>query len=1204
MSPHIHPPTLQQQTPTCPSRVSFSHRIVTALAVLTMLWPGLALAGENDADAPGHAHHHQHAHQHGHQHAHNGTVQAPGGTVHQAPTQAASYLENKGQWHERVHFRADFGNLSVFAEGDRITYALISLEDLDAAHDLRHDREHENQLEALRNFPIRGHAFSLLPIAGRMSQPQGLEALPTRYSFFKGQDPARWASGVQGFEGVVLPDIWPGIDWRLGASGGRAKYEFKVAPGSNPSAILLRYEGLEALALNDGALTLSTSLGDLTEAAPYAYQRDVQGREIPVPCRFVLEDGIISFELPEGYDASRPLVIDPVLVGSTYSGMGGSSQYGFTATFAPNEDMFGGGEAFGTGFPTSPGAFQTTFGGSVDMAISRFTPNADAVLWASYIGGSSNDLPHSMIADDAGNLVVMGTSSSSGYPVTPGAYASSLSGGSDIVVSKLSPDGMTLLNSTFIGGGNDDGSNGDFSLLPNYGDQHRGEVNFDGAGNILVASVTESNDFPTTSGAYDATIGGSQDAIVFSMTPDLGTLNWSTFLGGSNSEAGCALKVDFSGNVVVVGATKSTDFPTTVGAWITGYGGGTSDGFMARLNSTGSVLDASTYIGFNSQEIAYFVEIDEDGYAYAAGNCGPSFPVSPGVYNVPNSTQFVLKMMNDFSAPVWSTQYGAGTGSGQEMAPTAFLVDICGNIYFGGFTEENLPVTADALQSAVDPSGDFHFLVMQPDALGLLYGTFFGGSGWEHVDGGTSRYSKNGIVYQASCTNSTDFPVTPVSTYPTSGAGWDRVTFAIDFEFAGVSASFAALGGTISGCVPFTVDFENLSNGSDVHLWDFGTGDPSDTSSLFEPTFTFVDTGFYEVTLIASTSDTASTCADSDTATLLIEVHDRRIEAALDFVQDCSINSVDFSNLSNPPGSAAWDFGDGGSSSASDPTHVYVPGSSYTVTLTVTDSSTCNFSDVADTTLFAYPELIADFSLPPEGCAPWTVEPDNTSSSSVADFLWELGDGTTSTDFEPSWTLNPGGAYTITLVATDSLTCNQVDTFQMPIDIGITPLADFETGTAEPIPGSPVVFLDESTDATSWNWAFGDGLTSTLQNPEHTFQIAGNYVVCLTAVSDDGCEDEFCKEINIAQQVFMPNAFSPNGDGVNDHFSPISQFALNNYHFQIFNRWGALIFEATEPDTGWDGTYKGVEQEGGVYIYVLRAAEIEGVFKGTVTLVR
>jgi gliding motility-associated-like protein len=108
----------------------------------------------------------------------------------------------------------------------------------------------------------------------------------------------------------------------------------------------------------------------------------------------------------------------------------------------------------------------------------------------------------------------------------------------------------------------------------------------------------------------------------------------------------------------------------------------------------------------------------------------------------------------------------------------------------------------------------------------------------------------------------------------------------------------------------------------------------------------------------------------------------------------------------------------------------------------------------------------------------------------------------------------------------------------------------------------------------------------------------------LTAISEDGCEDAFCREINIAQQVFLPNAFSPNGDGLNDHFAPISQFVLNNYLFQIFNRWGELIFEANEPGTGWDGTFKGVEQEGGVYIYVLRAAEIEGVLKGTVTLVR
>jgi gliding motility-associated-like protein len=192
----------------------------------------------------------------------------------------------------------------------------------------------------------------------------------------------------------------------------------------------------------------------------------------------------------------------------------------------------------------------------------------------------------------------------------------------------------------------------------------------------------------------------------------------------------------------------------------------------------------------------------------------------------------------------------------------------------------------------------------------------------------------------------------------------------------------------------------------------------------------------------------------------------------------------------------------------------------------------------------------------------------------------------------------------VTLVATDSLTCNQTDTAMVAITVGVTPVADFSTGTAEPIPGSPVAFFDESLDATAWSWDFGDGSTSALQDPEHAFQIAGAYTVCLTAISDDGCSDVACRAIDIAQQVFLPNAFTPNGDGVNDHFAPISQFALNAYRFQIFNRWGELIFDATAPGTGWDGTWKGVDQEGGVYIYVLRAAEIEGVATGTVTLVR
>ena len=609
-------------------------------------------------------------------------------------------------------------------------------------------------------------------------------------------------------------------------------------------------------------------------------------------------------------------------------------------------------------------------------------------------------------------------------------------------------------------------------------------------------------------------------------------------------------------------------------------------------------------MGTNAQDIAYFVEVDEDGNVYAMGNSGSSFPISAGTYANPGSTQFIMRIEPDWSAPTWSTVVGAGTGGSfsPEMAPTAFLVDNCGNVYMGGFTSDNFPVTSDALQPAQAGAGDFHFMVLSPDAATLLYGTYVGGSGWEHVDGGTSRYSKNGVVYQASCTSSADFPITPGAAYPTTGVGWERVVFAIDFEFAGVAASFSSFAGTEAGCAPFTVDFENTSSGADTYDWDFGI--PGASSIDFEPSYTFTDTGTYEVVLIASVMDTLSSCEDADTAYLTIIVHDDQIEAAIEFEQDCSINTVDFVNASTPAGTVTWDLGDGSTNTLDSFSHVYVPGASYTVTLTATDSTTCNITDVVDTTLYAYPELIADFDFPDLECAPSDMTAINLTNSADATYIWAFGNGETSNDFEPTTSYEDGGTYSVMLIAEDPLTCNQTDTIWEDIYLGIPPEANFEVGPGEILPGLPVDFFDLSIDADSWLWDFGDETTSDLQNPQHAFLNPGLYEVCLTATSIDDCEDIFCREINIQQQVYVPNAFTPNGDGLNDMFGPISQFDLSEYSIFIYNRWGELIFSADNPDVRWDGTFQGVDQEMDSYIYFIRADELPNTIKGTVTLMR
>jgi gliding motility-associated-like protein len=253
------------------------------------------------------------------------------------------------------------------------------------------------------------------------------------------------------------------------------------------------------------------------------------------------------------------------------------------------------------------------------------------------------------------------------------------------------------------------------------------------------------------------------------------------------------------------------------------------------------------------------------------------------------------------------------------------------------------------------------------------------------------------------------------------------------------------------------------------------------------------------------------------------------------------------------------------------------------------------------------PPTSAAFTLtPPNGCYP--VEVDFSNLSINADtYIWDFGDGSTSVIENPVHTFYEPGVYTIRLIASIDNECGNYDTTYQTVEVFDYPVADFT------MPGDlsiyvPVTFTDASVIAVTWNWSFGDGFTSTLQNPTHVYAEPGVYTVCLTVTNADGCPDTICKEVEIpaVSLLVVPNAFSPNGDGVNDEFLPLN-YGLTEFQFRIYNRWGELIYETNDPTKGWNGIYNGVEQEMDVYVYVVSGFGEDHVFyskQGNFTLVR
>jgi len=423
-----------------------------------------------------------------------------------------------------------------------------------------------------------------------------------------------------------------------------------------------------------------------------------------------------------------------------------------------------------------------------------------------------------MVVNSKGELIVFGTTASANFPVTSGAYDQTYHGAGDIYISKFSVDGSSLLASTFIGGTGRDGFNGTDPynqsgptgpLSFNYGDAYRGEVIVDKNDNILVASCTQSQDL-ITSNPFQKAFGGVQDGLVMKLTPDLSKLLWMSFLGGKDQDAAYGIHLDNNENIFVCGGTLSSDFPTTPGSISPAYNGNT-DGFLVKLSPDGQNVLASTYMGTTSYDQNYLVQTDGSNFVYVTGQTLGNFPVSANVYSNANSKNYIAKVDNNLSKILISTVIGSGQNY-VNLSPSAFLVDLCGRVYLSGWgglvnneynpanhgNTLNMTVTPDAYQSKTNGS-NFYLAILSKDMTNLVYATYFGGLGLgdeEHVDGGTSRFDRNGIVYQSvcgGCAGNSDFPTTPnawsrtnngVRAFDKNEVGCNNAMFKIDLNSA------------------------------------------------------------------------------------------------------------------------------------------------------------------------------------------------------------------------------------------------------------------------------------------------------------------------------------------------------------------------------------------------------------------------------------
>ena len=792
-----------------------------------------------------------------------------------------TFIENKGQFPKAVISKTYLPSGALYVEKAKLTYAFYNGKQLADIHD---GLAADNRVDA--------HAYSVSFLNANTNPSIELEEESSFFENYYLGDKLTWASEVKSYKLQIQKNIYEGVNLHLFVDKENLKYELSLDKSADEKLIKLRYQGHTEVKISNGNLVIKTSVNSIVEYRPYAFQI-IEGIEVEVACVYHLKNNILSFDFPNDYNRNYPLVIDPVLEFSTYSGST-TDNFGYTATYDDFGFLYSGSTSFGVGYPTTLGAYQLNYAniaGGTDVAITKYDTSGTIRIYSTYLGGTKDELPHSMIVNSADELFIFGTTGSADFPTTTSSFQPNFNGGpgfspsgigvsfpdgSDIFVSRLSTNGGNLLASTFLGGSDNDGLNTAPKLKFNYADEVRGEIDIDQNNNIYIATCTQSTDFPIVGGFQNTNKGGQEGCIV-KMDNQLSSIIWSSYLGENADDAIYSLALDKDDNIYVTGGTASALFPTTANAYQTGHQDTLkADAFISLISSNGSQILYSSLYGSPAYDQSYFVEIGSTDAVYLFGQTKASDTtlVQNATYFESGAGQFIAVFTKDLASILRATVVGTGKGS-PDISPTAFLVDVCDKIYFSGWGSNlggplstlNLPVSPSptAFQSTTD-GNDFYLMVVDDALSSMVHATYFGGSqSNEHVDGGTSRFDKKGIIYQsvcAGCGGSSDFPIEPnpgAVSVTNNSPNCNNGVFKFNFDFPIVIADFNS---SWVGC-DTNVSFQNLSisNSPITYQWDFGD---SNTSSLKNPTHNYAQTGNYSVTLIATSS---GACNVSDTIT-------------------------------------------------------------------------------------------------------------------------------------------------------------------------------------------------------------------------------------------------------------------------------------------------------------------------------------------------
>ncbi|MBI3820938.1 MAG: hypothetical protein HY286_19795 [Planctomycetes bacterium] len=697
------------------------------------------------------------------------------------PTGGLHLLENCGQWSRGAKFAAKIGHAVTYFTERGIAIEVAT-----------------KTIDGSACEPRSSIIFLAFEGGNQNITIKGVGESKAQDNFFLGANESDWHPGIPSFAGVRYNNLYNGVDLLIHSRDGLLEYDLEIAPGADVANLIIACHGAESLSLDEnGNLNLHTSAGPLTQLRPTTYEFDCRGNRQPLSCEFTLLGGSrFSFKLGEHHPESQ-LVIDPGIVYSTY--LEGSSWDDGVAAVTTDSALncYVTGRTGAFDFPNTVGS---TFQGFTDLFVTVLNASGNGLVFSTFLGGSKDEWDGGLSLDGVGNVLVNGTSRSSNYPTTVGAFDTTFNtslSNRDTVATKLSPNGSALLYSTYLGGTGDDLAGG---LASNF------------AGEAHVTGTTYSTDFPVTPGAADTVLNVVSGAFITKLNSAGSALLYSTFWGGNGGDQGRAIALDNTASAYVMGLAGSSGFPTTPGAWMPNYKGA-GDTFVAKFSPTGAIV-YSTIVGGIGQEFPYRIAINNSGLAATVGyTASADFPTSHGAYQtkLKNVADGYLTILNPTGTGiVYSTYLGANSG---VVLTDVSLSDLGQATILGYTNATDYPTTPGAYSKVATPNGNNDVVITKFNSKGnkLVYSTYLGGNDADYGVGVTLDAS--GCVYFGGKTYSTTFPTTSMSFDPV----FDGVGFASAFVTK-LELPISNYGAGTSGCngpqVLFAESPPNINNAS------------------------------------------------------------------------------------------------------------------------------------------------------------------------------------------------------------------------------------------------------------------------------------------------------------------------------------------------------------------------------------------------------